>query len=373
MFKSFFQGGFECSTHRRDDGNRLDVIAATCHDAMAEADYRLLRSLGMRTIRDGLRWHLIDRGDGHYDWSSFLPMLQAARSARVEVIWDLMHYGWPDGLDIWSPQFVNRFAAFAGAVARMVRDQSDDVPWYVPVNEISFMAWAGGEMGIFNPATRGRGTELKQQLALAAIAAIEAVRAVDPRARFIHTDPAIHVFPIPRRPWTRTRAQELTHVQFQAWDMLSGRSYPELGGRADYLDVIGINYYPHNQWVFDGPPIDWQGTDPRYIPFRNLLHKIHRRYRRPMYIAETGIEADLRPAWFTYVSNEVFASMAEGVPIHGLCLYPVMNHPGWADDRHCPNGIIDYDPKTMRRWIEQPLAEALAQQQQHFAGLKLSA
>ena len=35
---------------------------------------------------------------------------------------------------------------------------------------------------------------------------------------------------------------------FEAWDMLSGRVQPELGGDERYLDVIGVNYYDRNQW-----------------------------------------------------------------------------------------------------------------------------
>jgi hypothetical protein len=42
VFQTFIQGGWECSTHVRYDGRRLDVIAATEHDAHAEADYRQL-------------------------------------------------------------------------------------------------------------------------------------------------------------------------------------------------------------------------------------------------------------------------------------------------------------------------------------------
>ena len=40
---------------------------------------------------------------GRYDWSSFLPMLRAARETGTQVLWDLLHYGWPDDLDIWRP------------------------------------------------------------------------------------------------------------------------------------------------------------------------------------------------------------------------------------------------------------------------------
>ncbi len=368
MFDSFFQGGFECSTHRRDDGVRLDVIASTRHDVMAATDYGMLQRLGIRTVRDGVRWHLVDKG-GQYDWSSFLPMLQAAHQTRTQVIWDIMHYGWPDDLDIWSSAFVDRFAAFAKALARVVREHGDETPWYVPVNEISFLAWGGGDHALFNPMGRGRGGELKRQLVRAAIAAIDAVREVEPRARFAHTDPLIHVFPRAGKSSTAALARQRTHVQYQSWDMIAGKLHPELGGKPEYLDVIGVNYYCHNQWEVDGPPIDWRGSDPRFIPFRRLLHKTWKRYNRPMFIAETGIEAELRAEWFNYISQEAFAAIEEGVPLHGLCLYPVMNHPGWADDRHCPNGLIDYERMTFRRSLEKPLAEALAIQQRAYQGL----
>ena len=35
LLDSFFQGGFECSTHRLRNGKRLDEIAATRHETFA--------------------------------------------------------------------------------------------------------------------------------------------------------------------------------------------------------------------------------------------------------------------------------------------------------------------------------------------------
>src|SRR5579871_410094 len=95
-FKTFFMGGFECSTHRRRDGRRLDMIGATGHDRFALQDYTALAQLGIHTVRDGIRWHLIESKPGQYDFSSVRPMLYAARRAGVQVIWDIFHYGWPD-------------------------------------------------------------------------------------------------------------------------------------------------------------------------------------------------------------------------------------------------------------------------------------
>src|SRR3954468_6506434 len=92
LFRSFWMGGFECSCHMNSAGVRLDMTAALQHDRFAAEDYRRLRELGIAVARDGLRWHLVDRA-GTYDWSSWLPMLDAARREGVQVIWDLCHYG----------------------------------------------------------------------------------------------------------------------------------------------------------------------------------------------------------------------------------------------------------------------------------------
>src|SRR5829696_4970003 len=72
-FASFFLGGFESSTHRRADGRRLDLLAATRHDRFVVEDYQALAQHGITTVRDSVRWHLIEKSPGRYDWSSVLP------------------------------------------------------------------------------------------------------------------------------------------------------------------------------------------------------------------------------------------------------------------------------------------------------------
>ena len=63
-FDSWFMAGFECSSHRRCDGVRLDLIKATGHDKHVLEDYRLCKRFGFGTIRDGTRWHLIGKTPG---------------------------------------------------------------------------------------------------------------------------------------------------------------------------------------------------------------------------------------------------------------------------------------------------------------------
>lgn len=338
MFKSFFLGGFECSSHRRKDGRRLDLLAATAHDRFAEQDYRALARHDVRTARDGLRWHLIETSPGVYDWSSFLPMLRAAETTGTQVIWDLCHYGWPDGLDIWSPDFVARFAAFAQAAAILVRDETADAPWYCAINEISFWAWDGGDQGGMNPGAKRRGGDLKRQLVRASIAAIDAVRAVDPQARFIVAEPLINITTGSENTADVAEAEQARQYQYEALDMLLGRVETELGGREDLIDAVGVNFYPHNQWYHFGAGIPF--GHHHFRPLADMLDEVHRRYNRPVFVAETGAEGTARPSWLHYVCNEILEARTRGAEIAGMCLYPILAYPGWDNDRHCEVGLF---------------------------------
>ena len=89
---------------------------------------------------------------------------------------------------------------------------------------------------------------------------------------------------------------------------------------------------------------------------------VYARYGRPLFIAETGIEEAPRPAWLAYMAHEARAAIRRGVECFGLCLYPIVNHPGWDDDRHCRNGLWDYADDLGDRPLYVPLAEELARQ-----------
>ncbi len=366
MFASFFQAGFECSTHRRRDGVRLDLTAATEHDRFALPDYRLAAAHGLGTVRDGLRWHRIEQAPGIYDWRSWVPMLRAATRAGVQAIWDVWHYGTPDFVDIWSPDFVERLARFAEAAARVHRDETDSVPLWCPVNEISFFAWIAGQCAEFHPYAADRSYELKRQLVRAAVAAADALRDVDPRARFVWAEPAIHVLPRCDDPQDVAAAEAFRLAQYQAFDMLSGRLEPDLGGRPDLLDDVGINFYPHNQWIHEVEDSFIPMGHHRYRPFSDMLLETWRRYARPILIAETGAEGSARAAWLHYVCDEVRAAMDLGVPVLGICFYPILDYPGWNDGRACPTGLFGPADERGDRAVHQPLAEELRRQQWRF-------
>ncbi len=350
LLQSFWMGGFEGATHRRGDGLQIDVLRAMRHDTHAAEDYGLLSQAGIRTVRDALRWHRIERATGRYDWSSFLPMLRASQSTGTQVIWDLCHWGLPPDIDVFSPAFIDQFARFAGAAARVVAQETDAIPFYAPMNEISFWSWIGGDVGGFYPYHQGSGNRLKYQLVRAAIAATEAVRAVDPRARFLQPEPLIHIADNPAFPLETDAIARYNESQYAVYDLLSGR-IPDCGGDPSYLDILGVNYYWNNQWMHRA------GNTPLgHLSHRSLssmLIALAARYDRPLIVSETGAEGESGPGWLALVAHETNRAIAQGVPLQGICLYPVSDYPGWDDDRHCECGALalnaNYDLRTLRK------------------------
>jgi len=125
-----------------------------------------------------------------------------------------------------------------------------------------------------------------------------------------------------------------------------------------------VNYYDENQWWHLGQSIF--RDEPQYVPLRTLLERMYGRHRRPMLVAETGAEGGRRAPWLRYVASEVFAALQADVPIEGVCLYPVLDYPGWNDDRHCATGLLGMADADGARPIHLPLAEELASQQAWF-------
>jgi len=361
LFSSFFQGSFACSTACRAEGKRVDLVVSSGHDMLLNNDYAALADHQLLTARDGARWHLIEPQPGEYDWSSFTPMLHAAERHGIEIIWELAHFGYPSHVDIWQPAFVDSFARFARAMAEVMRDEGFSRPFFTPINQISFWSWAGADVAWLNPNASGRGKELKLQLVRATLAATDAIREVLPQARFVLTDPLVHVAAADDTAQAQADARRQHQAQFEAWDMLCGRLHPELGGQPAYLDIIGLNYYPDNQWNTREETLTPEHA--AYRPLNLLLEEVWQRYQRPLLLAETGAEGEARVGWLRSVMDQVNIALDNGIALEGVSLYPLVEYPAWADDRRSPGALLGLADANGNRTVYEPLALELRSQQ----------
>ena len=366
MFRSFFLGGFEGTTGFNRHRQWIDQIEATQHDRFVDEDYSLLRESGIKTVREAVRWPLVDHR-GRYDFSSLAPFLSAAEKNGIEIIYDLFHFGFPAHIDLFSEHFPHEFAAYCFAVADHLAGKEHLGSFFTPINEPSFFAWAAGDAGLFAPHAIGRGPELKKNLIRAAVAGIDAIRNAFPTARIVNVDPICRVVPPAGRLDLREEARAFNeNAVFESWDMLSGRLLPELGGSPKHLDIVGINYYWTNQWELGGAGVPLSDDDPRCWPLHKFIRSVWERYRAEMLITETGHVDHMRPVWLRQVTREAEILLAEGLPLKGICLYPILGMPEWhKQDEWTHMGLWDLKKvgSTLERVQCEPMMTALREAQ----------
>ncbi|HZF93232.1 MAG TPA: hypothetical protein VEZ20_00005 [Allosphingosinicella sp.] len=349
IFPTFFLSGFECSTFVWKHKGRRNLTAELAHDVHADEDYRMLRPLGIAVAREGIPWPMVDRGNGEYDFSAIDGFLAAQRRHRILPIWDLCHYGYPDGLDPFSDAFVPRFAAYAKAAARYVAERAHHGPLcFTPMNEPTFWGYMGGEWAWAAPFGNDAETRRRFTLALAKadIAAVNAIREDFPDARMVHIDPLIWVVPPRDRPDLAEAAHRESYDDaYLAWDAISGLRFPELGGSPETIDILGFNNYSFGQmeYVPGGPHKALEPGDDRIRPLADLLEEAWTRYRRPCIIAETSGLKGGRPDWLNDVVTESLAAVARGVDLHGICLFPAVDMTDWHNGEWLHMGIADVE------------------------------
>ncbi|WP_338563031.1 NAD(P)-binding protein [Erwinia sp. E_sp_B04_7] len=373
VFNSFWQAGYEGADHRNRPGDLLSMNDITGHNQKLKEDYNALKKFNILTVRESVGWRLVEK-NGRYDFSSVAEKMQAAQQAGIQVCWTVCHYGWPEDTDVFSPDFIPRFARLCGELARFLAPFYQESPVYSPVNEISFSSW-GISVGLFGSSTlpgEHSGDESKRQLVRATIAACDAIWAADPRARILHCDPIIHLVAPENSPeWLDTVAG-FSNAQYQAWDMLAGKLAPELGGNPRYLDLIGANYYHDNQWESgSNARLYWHLGDPRRQPLHQMLATLYQRYQRPVLLAETSHVGSGRGAWITQIAAQIAQAQQKGVEMLGICLYPIIDRPDWeALQRWHRSGLWELDHQgtdPLARKLDPVYAAALLRAQQTLA------
>lgn len=371
-FQTFWMAGFECTDQLNAFGNRVDFLEITDHLQQIESDYQRLHAFNIHTVREGIRWSKVEISPYNYNWSMVHRMILAAKENNIQQIWDICHFGFPDDLTPLHPMFARRFAALCSAFIKFYRSVDPSGTLIItPINEVSFLSWLGGDVRGTSPYCIGNGWEVKYALMKAYIEGVTAIKAIDPGVLIMTTEPLVNaVAPIGATREEVEKALEIHNYQFQSVEILMGRVNPELGGRPEFVDMVGVNYYFQNQWeVGSCATLAWanEHNDYRWRPLRSLLLEVYDRFEKPIVITETSHPGEDRPQWITMIAEEVASALAIDLPILGICLYPIIDRPDW--DHLTPwhnSGLWDAGlyPEENKRVLYEPYARALLQSQQ---------
>ncbi|MET7257156.1 amine oxidase [Dyadobacter fermentans] len=373
-FNTFWMAGFECTDQLNASGDRVDMLQITGHLELLREDYARICSLGIRTVREGIRWSVVEYQPYHYNFETVLEMINAAKYYNVQQLWDICHFGYPADLSPLHPHFAARFVALCEAFVNfLVKHRPLEILYITPINEVSFISWLGGEAGATVPYCTKNGWELKYALMGAYIAAAKAMKRISKLVRILTTEPLVNMVPdLNPIPDEMASAAIENELQFQAVDMLCGRICPELGGSEDLPDVLGYNYYYNNQWITGKYQfLGWNDPipDPRWRPLADLLESAYHRYHKPIIISETSHPKEDRPIWIQMIASECTKLINRDVQLLGVCLYPIIDRPDWDHPEvwH-QSGLWDHDSTGYhRRILHFPSAMALLAGQQLVA------
>lgn len=355
-FNSFLMGGFECADQQNAFGRRVDLYKTSGHERYLEEDYDKLNDIGIKTIREGIRWSVVEMRPYEYDWSEVDRIIDVSQSRNIQVIWDICHFGFPDDLTPLHPMFSRRFSYLCREfVVHYRKIVPHGLLIVTPINEVSFISWLGGDVRGASPYCVGQGWEVKYALMKAYIEGIEMMKKVDSSVRILITEPLVSIVSNePNNPEAVLFAEEKHFEQFQVHDILSGAMCPELRGKPEYLDIIGVNYYYNNQWINETHEfLPWAEKPPHYLfrTLHSLVETVFTRYGRPVIIAETSHPGEDRSKWIRTMTSECISILKSGIPLLGCCFYPLIDRPDWddLDDWH-HSGIWDiFDTDSLER------------------------
>ncbi len=375
-----FLGGFESTYQPAYD---VDVAETTGHARRWRQDLELLAGCGVRRVRYPVRWHRIERRPRQFDWSGPDQVLGYMRDNGFRPVVDLLHF-------TSYPRWLRRGFAdrrFADAYLRYTEAFARRYPWvseYTLLNEPFTTFMLCGHEGVWPPYLRG----LKGLLTLAAnafpavAAASRAYRDLLPGARHVYVESCErHTAATPDAAPSAASANDR---RFFLLDLFTGRALdPDRpfvaqvrDARADALlamepgslDVLGLDYYAHNQWTY----LDrtGRGTSPAGdpAPLASLLVEYHERYAVPCMLSETNIRgfASDRASWLKYTLEQCETARDAGVPVEGYCWFPTVDSADWdsmlrrADGHLDPVGVFWLDASLERRQSSMSAAWARA-------------
>jgi len=346
-FTTFFIGGYECADHINRSGERINLLKETQHDIRFSDDYEALAAIGIKTVREGICWSMVEKSPEVFDFSEVHNRMLAAEKFGIQQIWDLIHFGYPDGIYPTHPHFCSRFEKLCEAFTLFYKEHSKQPLFVVPINEISFLSWHSGDVRGTVPFAVNSGWDIKYHLCKAAILGIKKIKNIDPESCIILVEPLVRIHS--SGPETLNQTLDSNENQYQAMDIIAGRICPELGGSEAFLEILGFNYYWNCQWEVNGPPIDWPDTEQKRIPFSALLQEAYQRYQKPIFVSETGHFGSGRVEWLNEIAAECLLAKKKGVDLRGICIYPVTDRPDWDDlTKYSECGIWDLDENSNR-------------------------
>ncbi|MEH2003166.1 MAG: family 1 glycosylhydrolase [Nostoc sp.] len=385
--------GIECTVNRVGE-EYFDQLERNGHATRLD-DLDLFAQLGIHAIRYPVLWERIaPNGLENADWSWADERLGRLRELGICPIVGLVHHGsGPRNTSLVDPEFPEKLAVFAGAVAKRY-------PWvthYTPINEPLTTARFSGMYGHWYPHGQDDLTFARALLGeCKAIAlSMQAIREVNPNAQLVQTEDLGKTHSTSRLVYQAELENERRWLSF---DLLCGRINPnhamwgylrycgisktELEESLQYTcppDIIGINHYLTSERFLDenleNYPACTHGGNGRekYADVeavrvcaeglegpRTLLNEAWERYKLPIAVTEVHLnctrEEQLR--WLQEVWNAAQELRNQGADVRAVTAWALLGSYDW--NSLVTRSVGYYEPGVFDLRSSRPRQTAIA-------------
>jgi dTDP-4-dehydrorhamnose reductase len=393
-------GGVECTVNRIGDRYFDQIRRSGHHDRPDDLDR--FAALGLRAIRYPVLWERVaPDGLAHADWTWSDARLLGLRERGIRPIAGLLHHGsGPRSTGLLDPDFPEKFAAYAAAIAGRY-------PWirdYTPINEPLTTARFSALYGYWYPHARDDRaftTALLNQI-VATVLAMREIRRVNPGAQLVQTEDAGRTY---SSPTLTHQARFENQRRWLTFDLLTGRvdalhplrSWLEhTGGSAATLDwlcehpcppaVVGLNYYLTSDRYLDhrfdcyAPCTRGGNGREAYADVeavraclsgiaghQRVLEDAWHRYRLPVAITEAhaGCTREDQVRWLAEAWSGAEAARAAGTNVRAVTAWALLGGFDWnsllmRDDGVYEPGAFDVRSDPPRVTAVGALARSLA-------------
>jgi dTDP-4-dehydrorhamnose reductase len=385
--------GVECTVNRVGD-RYSDQLERSGHDIRIK-DLDRIAELGIRTMRYPILWErTAPRALDDPEWSWSDERLEYLRRLRVKPIVGLVHHGsGPRYTNLLDPEFPEKLAYFAGAVARRYPWVSD----YTPINEPLTTARFSCLYGHWYPHSRDPLMFSRALLTQcrAIILAMRAIREVNPMARLIQTEDLGKTYSTPTLAY---QAQFENERRWLTFDLLCGRVIPQtpmweyfrwVGVEASELEwfwdnqtspeLLGVNHYITSERFLDERtnryPATFHGGNGRHIYAdveavrvcsegvagpKAILREVWERYRLPLAISEAhlGCTREEQLRWLHEVWTAASDLRSDKIDVRAVTAWAAFGTFDWNSLLTCNSGC--YEPSVFDLRSPTPRPTALA-------------
>ena len=377
------------------DGSNADVTADHYH--RYKEDIALMKDLGVGAYRFSVAWPRVQpKGRGVVNQAGldfYDRLVDSILEAGIEPWLTLYHWDLPQALDDLGG-WTNRDCAgwFADYAAIVARRFGDRVKRFATFNEFSVFTLFGYAIDWAAPGVVDKASHLRaiHHVNLAHGAGVDVVRALVPGASIGAIHNCQQVYPEGNKPENVEPAallDEHWNLAFPDPQLLGYYSpriaqaiepYVQGGDMAKIcrpIDWFGLNHYgpifakadPNTTWGFmwgDSPPdAPDHGIGWPIFPedFRDMLVRLTRRYRLPVYVTENGcggsdvvdehgaVNDKHRVIYFDVYTRAMADAVDLGADVHGYFVWSLLDNFEWGSGYTTRFGLIHVDFETGKR------------------------